>query len=357
MNVNSSPEAPPRRRPPTILDIAAAAGVSKTTVSRVLNDSTRVAPETRTRVRDAISALGFQVNHAARSLRTSRTGLVGFLVPVISIFGLIVESLDDQLAEHGLGVLLTSSRRRDPARDLEAVETLVGRGVDALVLAPSDDRSLALARYLRTLQTPIILLDREVRGLTCDAVLLDHGPALLAAVRHLLDQGRRTPGLITRDDRTRPGRELVAGFEAACAALGLPPSASHVVQFVDLDRQAAQAGVDELLARGVDGIVATGTLALTAGILERLTQQGVGVPAEVSLVTWGQAGPENVETELPTIAYPVEEVARRAARLVLSRIEGSPLPPRVEMARTAFVPGGFSLLGGGLRPAEGSASS
>jgi LacI family transcriptional regulator len=163
--------------------------------------------------------------------------------------------------------------------------------------------------------------------------------------------------LITRDDRTRPGRELVAGFEAACAALGLPPSASHVVQFVDLDRQAAQAGVDELLARGVDGIVATGTLALTAGILERLTQQGVGVPAEVSLVTWGQAGPENVETELPTIAYPVEEVARRAARLVLSRIEGSPLPPRVEMARTAFVPGGFSLLGGGLRPAEGSASS
>jgi len=342
MNVNS--ERPPPRRAPTILDIAAAAGVSKTTVSRVLNGSARVAPGTRTRVREAIAEVGFQVNYAARSLRTSRTGLVGFLVPVISIFGLIVESLDGELAEHGLGVLLTSSRRRDPARDLLAVETLVGRGVDALVLAPSDDRSSELARYLRTLRTPIILLDREVRGLACDAVLVDHAPALTAAVRHLVEEGRRTLGLITRDDRTRPGRELVAGFEAACAAAGLRRSSAHVAQFVDLDGQAAQAGVDELLARGVDAIVATGTLALTAGILERLAQHGLSVPAAVSLVTWGQAGPESVETELPTIAYPVEEVARRTARLVLSRIEASPLPPRVEVTRTEFVPGGLSVL-------------
>src|SRR5581483_3563098 len=143
--------------PPTIMDIAAHAGVSKTTVSRALNGSPRVAPATRARVQDAVLQLGFQVNQAARSLRTSRTGLVGFLVPVISIFGLIVEALDEHLAEHGLGILVTSSRRRDAARDIDAVETLVGRGVDALVLAPSDDRSPELARYLRTLNTPIVL--------------------------------------------------------------------------------------------------------------------------------------------------------------------------------------------------------
>jgi LacI family transcriptional regulator len=344
MDVNSDTLGQRRQRAPTIVDIAEAAGVSKTTVSRVLNGSARVAPATRSRVRDAIAELGFQVNLAARSLRTSRTGLVGLLVPVISIFGLIVESLDRQLAEHGLGVLLTSSRRRDPARDLDAVETLVGRGVDALVLAPSDDRSPELARYLRTLRTPIILLDREVRGLACDAVLLDHAPALAEAVRHLVGQGRRTLGLITRDDRTRPGRELVAGFRAACSAAGLPPSSSHVSQFVDLDRPAAHSGVDELLARGVDAILATGTLALTAGILERLAQHSISVPQELALVTWGPAGPESVETELPTIAYPVEEVARVTARFVLSRIEGSTAPSRVELTRTLFVPGGVSLL-------------
>jgi LacI family transcriptional regulator len=344
MDVNSLPQVERRpKRPPTILDIAEAAGVSKTTVSRVLNGSARVAPDTRTRVRDAITQLGFQVNLAARSLRTSRTGLVGLLVPVISIFGLIVESLDGQLAEHGLGVLLTSSRRRDAPRDLDSLEMLVGRGVDALVIAPSDDRSPELARYLRSLRTPMVLLDREVRGLACDAVLVDHAPAMLAAVRHLVDDGRRTIGLITRNNRTRPGRELIAGFGAACAAAGVPPSSLHVAEFVDLDQQAAQTGVDALLERGVDAIIATGTLALTAGILERLAQHGVRVPAQVSLVTWGQAGPENLETGLPTITYPVEEVARLTARLVLSRIEGSLAAPRVELTRTVFVPGGAPL--------------
>jgi LacI family transcriptional regulator len=347
MDVNSS--TPLKRRPqraPTILDIAEASGVSKTTVSRVLNGSARVAPDTRARVRDAIIQLGFQVNLAARSLRTSRTGLVGLLVPVISIFGLIVESLDGQLAEHGLGVLLTSSRRRDAARDLHSLEMLVGRGVDALVLAPSDDRSPELARYLRSLRTPMVLLDREVRGLACDVVLVDHAPAMLAAVRHLVGEGRQRIGLITRNDRTRPGRQLILGFRAACAALGLPPSSTHIAEFVDLDQQAAQTGVDTLLGRGVDAIIATGTLALTAGILERLAQHGVSVPKQVSVVTWGQAGPESLQTGLPTIAYPVDEVARLTARLVLSRVEGSAAAPRVEVTQTIFVPGDLLRRGG-----------
>src|SRR5204862_6085061 len=151
-----------RLRPPTIVDLAARAGVSKATVSRVLNDSPNVAAATRTRVLDAISETGFQVNHAARTLRTSRTGLVGFLVPIISIFGLIVEALDRELAADGLSILLTSSRRRDPARDLDAVETPVGRGVHALVPAPSDDTSPALGRHLRAVRAPVVLLDRGV---------------------------------------------------------------------------------------------------------------------------------------------------------------------------------------------------
>src|SRR3954452_9901758 len=256
MEVNFDHVPKPR---PTILDIAGAAGVSKTTVSRVLNGSASVAPDTRSRVNAAIAAVGFQVNHAARSLRTSRTGLVGLLVPVISIFGLIVESLDGQLAEHGLGVLLTSSRRRDAPRDLDSLEMLVGRGVDALVLAPSDDRSPELARYLRSLRTPIVLLDREVRGLACDSVLVDHSSAIDAAVRHLVADGRTTIGLVTRDERSRPGRGLAAAFRAACVAAGLAPAAAQVAEFVDLDQHAAQAGVDQLLERGVDAIIATGT--------------------------------------------------------------------------------------------------
>src|SRR3954468_18585746 len=224
-----------RLRPPTIVDLAARAGVSKATVSRVLNDSPNVAAATRTRVLDAISETGFQVNHAARTLRTSRTGLVGFLVPIISIFGLIVEALDRELAAEGLSILLTSSRRRDPVRDLDAVETLVGRGVDALVLAPSDDTSAVLARHLRAVRAPVVLLDRGVRGLRADALLVDQGPGIHRAVTHPRASGRKRIALLTRDRKTRPGREIIARYEEVVRR-------RLVAEFDDLDREAGRDG-------------------------------------------------------------------------------------------------------------------
>jgi LacI family transcriptional regulator len=316
-------------RPPTILDLAARAGVSKATVSRVLNDSPNVAAATRTRVLAAIAETGFQVNHAARTLRTSRTGLVGFLVPIISIFGLIVEALDRDLAAGGLSILLTSSRRRNPDRDLEAIETLVGRGVDALVLAPSDDTSRALARHLRAVRAPVVLLDREVRGLRADALLVDQGPGIHGAVAHLRASGRKRIALLTRDRKTRPGREIIARYEEVVRR-------RLVAEFDDLDREAGRDGVDRLLAAGADAIVATGTMEHTASVLERLGELGVRVPADVSLVVYGHLGSGGYNA-LPTVAYPVEEIASGVARLLLARLAGSTGAPRVELAKTVFV--------------------
>lgn len=330
---------PAELRRPTILDIAGAAGVSKTTVSRVLNGSPNVASETRDRVLAAIAELGFHVNHAARSLRTSRTGLVGFVVPLISIFGVIVEELDRELARDGIGILLAASRRRDPARDVDAIETLAGRGVDALVLAPSDDRSRELARYLRTLRAPVVLLDRDVRGVRCDAVLLDQGPGMHDALAFLAAQGRRRVGLLTRDRKTRPGREIIDRYAEASVAAGLgPPAPELVLEFDDLDQQAGRAGVDALVAAGADAILATGTMVLTASILERLGEHGLRVPGDVSLVAFGQLGTATAEhTRLPSVAYPVDAIARVTSRLVRARLAGSTAPPRFEHVPTVFV--------------------
>ncbi len=325
-------------RPRSIVEVARETGVSKTTVSRVLNGSASVAPETRRRVLAAIADSGFQVNQAARSLRTSRTGLIGFLVPVISLFGHILEELDLRLAPEELGILLTSTRRRDPGRDLVALDTLVGRGVDALVAAPSDDRSAELARYLRNLRTPVVLLDREVDGVACDAVHVEHGEALRAAVEHLVAGGRSRLGLIALDGRTRPGRGIVSAFRAACATAGLAPSDFVVQEFTDLDAVAATTGVDEFVERKVDGIVATGTLALTGGILARLAQHGLRVPADVSLVDW-DSGEPSPAASLPAIRYPVAGVAARVAELVLDRLAMPGAAPRTLVVTSSFTTG------------------
>ena len=325
-------------RPPTIIDLAAHAGVSKSTVSRVLNDSPLVHVSTRDRVLAAVSDLGFQINHAARSLRTSRTGLIGFLVPVISIFGLIVEALDAELAVDGFSILLTSSRRRTPERDRENIEVLVGRGVDALVLAPSNDQSRDLAEFLATIRTPIVLLDRELPGLAADKLLVDHAPGIRGALESLLASGRTRIGLLTRDRQTRAGRAIIEAWDEETARLGARSGPGLVAAFDDLDRRAGRDGVDRLLDAGVDAIVSTGTMEHTASVLGRLGERSVRVPNDVSLVVYGYLVPPMREhLGLPTIAYPVEEVATAVRQLLLRRLDQPDAAPSTTSVPTIFV--------------------
>jgi LacI family transcriptional regulator len=333
------PGVPPRStRPPTIIDLAAHAGVSKSTVSRVLNDSPLVTVSTRDRVLAAVSDLGFQINHAARSLRTSRTGLIGFLVPVISIFGLIVEALDTELAVDGFSILLTSSRRRAPERDLDGIEMLVGRGVDALVLAPSNDQSPELAAFLERIRTPIVLLDRELPDLAADMLLVDHAPGIRGALESLLASGRSRIGILTRDRKTRAGRAIIEAWEAETARLGASAGAELVAAYDDLDRRAGREGVDRLLAAGVDAIVSTGTMEHTASVLGRLGELSIRVPNDLSLVVYGYLVPPMREhLGLPTIAYPVEEVAAATRQLLLRRLDQPEAAPLSSSVPTIFI--------------------
>src|SRR4051794_40027392 len=157
-------------RPPTIIDIAADAGVSKTTVSRVMNGSAGVAPETRSRVLEAADRLGFRLNLAARTLRTRRSAMVGLMVPMVrEPFALIAEGLDLALAQQGVGLMISCSRW-DAGQDIPKLESLRARGVEAFVVSLSDDRDPAVAAYLRSLHEPVVLLDREIRGLRADSV-------------------------------------------------------------------------------------------------------------------------------------------------------------------------------------------
>jgi LacI family transcriptional regulator len=326
-------------RAPTILDLAAAAGVSKATASRVLNGSPRVAPETRLRVQAAIDELGFQVNRAARSLRTSRTGLVGMLVPVISVFGRIVEELDRELADAGVGILLTASRRRQPERDLEGIEILRAQGVDALVLAPSHDTDPVLASALSMIRTPVVLLDREVPGIAADALYVDQHPGIGGALEHLVGEGRRRIGLLTRDDKTRPGRQILAAYHQAAARLGLREDPALVAEFDDLDRRTARDGVDALLEAGADAIVSTGTMEHTATVLERLTERRLAVPRDLGLVVYGYVGGSTMGSlRLPTVGYPVDLIAQATFRLLQPRLAGSDVPTRVEVVPNVFIP-------------------
>jgi LacI family transcriptional regulator len=137
------------RHLPTILDLAADAHVSKTTVSRVLNGAPHVSPAVRAAVLASVDRLGYRRNKAAASLRTLRSSLVGLIVPAIhhEIFSEFAERLEEHLREREIGVAITSSGWSSQ-NEVRAVDDLEAHAVDALVVSLADDRDSAVSARL-----------------------------------------------------------------------------------------------------------------------------------------------------------------------------------------------------------------
>jgi LacI family transcriptional regulator len=326
------------QRRSTIHDLAREAGVSKTTVSRVLNGSPDVAAETRSRVLAAIDALGFQVNLAARALRTSRSGLIGLLVPVLNeVFSEIASQLDRELSAHGFNLLIATSNW-ETDRDLLTLEALHSRGVDALVISLADDRNPEIGAYLRSLDRPIVLLDREVRGVVSDSVLTDQRGGVTQAVEHLAGLGHRSIGLITMSPRTRPGREAYANYAAACAAWNLRCDPELTIQSDHFDPRAGRSGVDRLVSAGADAIMALGPMGLVTGVLERLGESNLRIPDDISVISYDENPLAFVKPpRLTVIARPIGEIGRLASQLVTTRLANLEASPRVEVVQTRLI--------------------
>ena len=168
------------------------------------------------RVLEAIDKLGYQVNLAARTLRTSRSALVGLLVPGLhEVFAEIAQELAKELRVKGISMLMAISEWEEDG-DLCGLESLQSRGVDAIVASLANDRPTGLGSFIKSLKRPVILLDREVEKASCDAVLTDQRGGVTGAVEHLWGLGIRSIGLVAMSGNTRPGREAVAAYTAAC---------------------------------------------------------------------------------------------------------------------------------------------
>lgn len=321
------------RRAATIWDIAREANVSKTTVSRVLNGSDKVAAPTRDRVARAIAKLDFQVNLAARSLRTARTALVGFLVPTIDneVFGKIAQRLDTELSGSGVGLVIGTSGW-DAEAELKALRAFHSRGVDGLVLSLVDDQSPEVAEFVRSFDRPIVLLDREVAGFETDAVLTDQWPGISASVTHLYELGHRRLGLATISGSTRPGREGMAAFEHTSKELGLS-STKFIVRDVSL--AAGRAAASELFAADVSAIVACTPSLVLAGIIEQLDGRGLSIPEDVSLIGYDESELAFAKRpKLTVVSRQLDEIAHYASSLIVDRLADPDTPHRIEVVRT-----------------------
>lgn len=323
--------APPERRP-RIEDVAAAAGVSTATVSRVLNGLTVRTPG-RERVLAAVAQLGYVPHAGARALTLHRTGTVGAIVPTLdnAIFAVAINALQRRLAQDRLQLLIATSDY-DPAAEATQAATLVARGVDALVLCGHGQRP-QLLEFLRRRGLPwvhVMTLSDAPHSL---CVGFDNRRAMARAAQHLLELGHRHIAMLAGS--TRSNDRATARVEGArealrAAGLDLPPE-----RLVERRYGLAEArdGLRQLLAaRPAPTAVLCGNDVLAFGALLEARHLGLAVPDELSIVGFDDLElARHVEPGLTTMRVPSEAMWTLAAERLIGALRGEAVPARTEV--------------------------
>jgi len=314
-----------------IQDVARAAGVHASTVSRVLNPRTRglVSQSVAERIDALARKLGYSPDLAASGLRTRRSATVGVLIPDIAnpVFPLILRGIEAALATVGYTAIIANTDN-DAARARDALERLAARRIDGAIIATATRRD-ALIAQCRRLGLPVVLVNRAADGDKVSAVINDDRAGIALAVGHLFALGHRAIGHVAGPGNISTGQARRAGFLAAIKARGLGPppvAAADSYAIAAGERACAQ-----LLSTGerVSAIVAANDL-LALGCYDELRRRGLACPRAVSVTGFNDmAFADRFDPPLTSVRIQHRVMGEEAARLLLAQIENPRVPRQV----------------------------
>ena len=317
----------------TLIDVAQHCGVSRATVSLVLNDSPLVATKTRDRVRQAMVELGYVYNRAAASLRTQHSDAIGVVLTNITnpYFAEFAAGLQDALTSSGTVPLLAVSGE-DRALQRRLVKSLVERNVDGIVLVPAHGTQPGDLPDL--VGTPLVLLARRLDGLDVDYVGAQNRDGGYAAAEHLYSHGCRRIAFVGGFTDSSARQERAGGVAEFLNDHGLTLNADHSVVCEPARPQAREAAMRLLTANpdvdepnvdgsNVDGIVCFSDV-VAFGVLDAIADLGRTVGSDVRVIGFDDVHDAGLNRpSLSSVAVPARETGRRAGELVLERAAGS----------------------------------
>lgn len=312
----------PRVRP-TMRDVAALAGVSLKTVSRVVNDEPGVSPALVERVRTAAKDLGFRPDPAASALRRTdrRTATVGVLLEDVSnqFFAAVHRGIEDVARGHGVAVF-SGSTDLDIEREREMAQAFATRRVDALIAAPTEGDHEHLAQSLED-GVNVVLVDRPAEGIDVPVVTSDHRIGARRAVEHLISHGHERIAYVGRDREIFTARERHAGYVEAMTEAGLPVRADYVIE-----QGTTRSVADDIVLQLLDldepptAIFSAQNL-ITMGAVSAL--QSRGLQQSIALVGFDDFDLAGLlEPGVTVIAQDPHRIGEIAAELALGRLEG-----------------------------------
>jgi len=328
----------PRRIRSTIVDVAKAAQVHPSTVSRALSPQAGnvLRPETRARVVAAAARLGYRPSALARSLRLRRTLTLGMLVPDIANTFLagIIKGAEEAAHERGYTLVLCNTGDL-PEREATYIRVLREREVDGILVA-STRLAAATVDALRADRFPFVLVNRGAGGADDLAVTVDNVGLAASVIEHLAALGHRRIAHVAGPRTTTTGAERAEGAFAAGLRHGLRVSVVDAEAWSEL---AGYRAARQLFRDGVPTAVFGANDLIALGVLRAAREEGLAVPEDLALVGFNDIAEASL-LDLTTVRVPQEEMGARAARLLIARLEGEPIPePRVVLVAELVVRG------------------
>lgn len=310
----------------TIQDIATEAGVGKATVSRVINGSGYVSPETERRVRHAMEKYRFQPNAAAQALSRQESDMVGLVLPEINnpFFSEMIQGITSTLENAGFTVVLSGSGN-DPERDIRILESMHRLRIRGLIYVPACDYNdeSQLTKITSTLEQigcRIVILDRPIANLQYDCVTTNNFQGALACTQSLIDAGHSRIGIVVGKWDQSIARERMRGFRAALDRAKLTLNEQDIV-YGEFEEKATYDLVSRMIDSGdyPHAFFISNNLS-ELGFLKAVFERGLKIPEDIAFVCFDKLLSQDI-FKLPYtyLERNVRDLGEQAAQLLLSR--------------------------------------
>jgi DNA-binding LacI/PurR family transcriptional regulator len=311
----------------TMLDVSLRAGVSKATVSRVLNGTGQVKESTRQQVFKAMEELGYRPNFLARSLANRTSNSIGLVVSTFDgfYFGRLLQQASRQTESHGKQLIVTDGHDT-PEREEQAVQMLADRQCDAIILYTRYMSEKAIMALVDSIPMPLVVINRDVAQARDRCVFFEQQDAAFQAVEYLISQGHRDIACITVPIHTPTGKARLEGYRNALKKNGIPWDAAKV-KYGDSSMTRGYELCRELLednTRFSALFACNDDMAL--GASKALHQAGLHIPQDISLFGFDDAPSAKwLEPGLSTVYLPIDNMIVTAIEQAIKLANHQPI--------------------------------
>ncbi len=325
--INQPPKSPHKA---TIVDVAKAAGVSKTTISRYLSgDYKSISSATLTRIKEAVSELQYRPNRMARGLRQDRSYSIGMIFADISnpYSTSVLRGAEDVGTKQGYSMIVCNTDN-DPIKEKNYIAMMQAHRIDGLIIHPTGHNREILDEMAKD-QIPIVFIDRSIPGLGFDTVGTDNYSAMSEAARFFLGQGYERIGFFSQPFQNVSSRyERYKAFIDVLGEAG-HPSVNDIYEFETRNQEQFEAKLDRFLAETADQsrMLFAVNAVTQLKLINVLQKRGLRIPRDIGIAGFDDSEwAPVISSGLTTIAQPTYEIGQKAMDRVLERIRGDKSP-------------------------------